>query len=212
MRIAVHPQLHQQGIGTYFLDKIAEFSIVEGADFLASSFGATSALLSFWLTNDFHVARIGFSKDKASGEQSALVLKALSQVAISTLDDISTEFYRCFDYLLTDEYKYLNTALVALVLHYCPKLSCAKLSTRDKANIEAYAQGNRQYSSCVFSLHLWLKQQLSTPTALKDKKLLVLISRIMQKQSINEVCIAYNFTGKKELEQFLRDEIGGLEK
>lgn len=158
------------------------------------------------------MARIGFSKDKASGEQSALVLKALSQVAISALDDISTEFYRCFDYLLTDEYKYLNTALVALVLHYFPKLSCAKLSTRDKANIEAYTQGNRQYSSCVFSLHLWLKQQLSAPTALKDKNLLVLISRIMQKQSINEVCIAYDFTGKKELEQFLRDEIGGVEK
>ena len=207
MRIAVHPQLQQQGIGTYFLDKIAEFSTLQGADFLASSFGATKALLSFWLINDFHLARIGFTKDKASGEQSALVLKALSQSATKALDDISTEFYRSFDYLLTEEYKHLAAELVALILQYCPQVSCATLSARDKANIEAFAQGYRQYSCCVFSLHLWLRLQLSSSTELEEKALLVFISRIMQKHDIKDVCNVYGFTGKKELEQFLKSKI-----
>lgn len=207
MRIAVHPQLQQQGIGTYFLDKITEFSILQGADFLASSFGATKALLSFWLTSDFHLARIGFNKDKASGEQSALVLKSLSQAGKTALDDISTEFYRCFDYLLTDEYKYLSAELVVLILHCCPSLSFDMISTRDKANIAAFAQGHRQYSSCVFSLHLWLKQKLSGSAALEDEDLLILVSRIMQKQSIDDVCDLYSFTGKKDLEQFLKSTI-----
>jgi len=207
MRIAVHPQLQHQGIGTYFLDKLTEFSTAQGADFLASSFGASSGLLSFWLTNDFHLARIGFSKDKASGEQSSLVLKALSQVAIKALDDISTEFYRCFDYLLTDEYRYLSADIVALILHYNPQLLSEMISARDKANVETFAQGHRQFSSCVYSLHLWLKQQLSSSAALEDENLLVLISRIMQKQSITEVCSAYGFTGKKDLEQFLKSTI-----
>jgi len=207
MRIAVHPQLQQQGIGAHFLDKITDFSLLQGADFLASSFGATKALLSFWLTNDFHLARIGFNKDKASGEQSALVLKALSQAGSTALDDINTEFYRCFDYLLTDEYKHLAAELVALILHYCPQLSCVMLNVRDKANIEAFAQGYRQYSSCVFSLHLWLMQRLSNTTALVDKDLLVFISRIMQKQSINDVCNVYGFTGKKDLDQFLKSKV-----
>ncbi len=207
MRIAVHPQLQQQGIGSYFLDKITEFSTLQGADFLASSFGATRDLLSFWLTNDFHVARIGFNKDKASGEQSALVLKPLFQAGKTALDDISTEFYRCFDYLLTDEYKNLSAELVALILYYCPQLPYATLSTRDKANVEAFAQGHRQYSNCVFSLHLWLKQQFSSSRAFEDEKLLVLISRIMQKQSINDVCSEYGFTGKKDLEKFLKSTV-----
>ncbi len=207
MRIAVHPQLQQQGIGTYFLDKITELSTLQGADFLASSFGATKALLSFWLTSDFHLARIGFNKDKASGEQSVLVLKALSQSGKVALDDINTEFYRCFDYLLTGEYKYLPAELVALILHCCPPLSFDMISLRDKANIKAFAQGHRQYSSCAFSLHLWLKQQLSGSAALKDEELLVLVSRIMQKQSIDDVCSRYGFTGKKSLEQFLKSKI-----
>jgi len=207
MRIAVHPQLQQQGIGSYFINKITAFSTLQGADFLASSFGATKALLSFWLTNDFHLARIGFNKDKASGEQSALVLKALSQAGTTALDDICTEFYRSFDYLLTDEYKHLTAELVAFILQYCPQVSCARLSARDKTNLEAFAQGNRQYSSCVFSLHLWLRLQLSSSTALEDKALLVFISRVMQKQTINDICNVYGFTGKKDLEQFLKSKV-----
>ncbi len=203
MRIAVHPQVQQQGIGSLLLTEIAKFSQAQGADFLASSFGATKSLLSFWLTNGFQLGRIGFSKDKASGEQSALVLKALSENSELALATINAEFYRCFDYLLVDEYKNLATNLVALIQHYCPQSPLLVLSTLDNANVEAFAHGYRQYSSCVFSLHLWLKQQLSRQS-LDDKVLSVLISRVMQKHSISQVCRTYGFTGKKALEQFLK--------
>ncbi len=207
MRIAVHPQIQQQGIGSYFLDKITEFATLQGIEFLASSFGATSTLLSFWLTNEFHLARIGFNKDKASGEQSALVLKALSQVGETTLEDISMEFYRSFDYLLVDEYKFLSAELVALIQHYSPPSSYGMMSERDSANIEAFSLGHRQYSSCVYSLHLWLKQLLSNSSTLEDEQLLVLISRIMQKHSISDTCKTYGFSGKKDLEQFLKSTV-----
>jgi tRNA(Met) cytidine acetyltransferase len=207
MRIAVHPQLQQRGIGSYFLKEITEFSTLQGADFLASSFGATQALLSFWLKSDFLLARVGFSKDKASGEQSALVLKSLSQAGNVALIDINAEFYRSFDYLLTYEYKYLSVELAALILHFCPTEYLSPLSLRDKANVEAFSQGHRQFSSCVFSLHLWLKQQLVTRTVFEDKNLLVLLSRIMQKHSINEVCTEHGLTGKKSLEQFLQSSV-----
>ena len=207
MRIAVHPQLQQQGIGSYFLKKIANFSRLQGADFLASSFGATKALLSFWLQNEFVLARIGFNKDKASGEQSALVLKALANAGNTALVDIKAEFYRTFDYLLVDEYKYLSGKLVALIMHHYPTELLAALSARDKVNIDAFSQGHRQFSSCVFSLHLWLKQQLVEPTAVEDDTLVVLIRRIMQKHSISEMCAEYSFTGKKALEQFLQSSI-----
>ncbi|GAA6170798.1 GNAT family N-acetyltransferase [Colwellia sp. KU-HH00111] len=207
MRIAVHPQLQQQGIGTHFMQEISGFASHQGADFLASSFGATASLLSFWLTNDFSLARIGFNKDKASGEQSALVLKPLTEQASNALVDINTEFYRSFDYLLQDEYKYLSAQLVALVLQKCPATSLALLTDRDLANIEAFSQGHRQFSSCAFSLHLWLTQLLTQQSTIEDDALFVLISRIMQKHSISNVCSAYGFTGKKALEQYLQSEI-----
>jgi len=207
MRIAVHPQLQKQGIGAYFLKEIANLASLQGADYLASSFGATKTLLSFWLHNEFVLARIGFNKDKASGEQSALVLKALSKGGDTALTDINAEFYRSFDYLLLDEYKYLSAKLVELILHCCPAEYLTSLSARDKANINAFSQGHRQFSSCVFSLHIWLKQQLVQPTIVEDDSLLVFISRIMQKHSISEVCNEFGFTGKKALEHNLQSAI-----
>jgi tRNA(Met) cytidine acetyltransferase len=207
MRIAVHPQLHSQGIGRDFLDEIAKFASLQNVDFIASSFGATKPLLSFWLKNNFHLARIGFNKDKASGEQSALVLKALSEKSNVVLDDINANFYRSFDYLLTDEYKFLSAELVALILNYCSESYLIELSSRDIEHIRAFALGHRQYSSCVYSLHLWLMLMLARSTVNIDDDVFVFISRIFQKHSITEVCSTYGFTGKKALEQFLKAKI-----
>ena len=211
MRIAVHPQLQQQGIGSLFLNGISSFAKAQGADFLASSFGATKSLLSFWLSADFKLGRIGFSKDKASGEQSALVLKSLSSKNEHVLVTINTEFYRTFDYLLVEEYKHLATNLVALIQQYCPQSFLPKLTVLDKANIDGFAHGYRQYANCVFSLHLWLKQQLCHQR-IDEEVLSVLIARVMQKHSISNICSTYNFTGKKALEQFLKTSVmNGLE-
>lgn len=207
MRIAVHPQLQQRGIGSYFLGKISQFSAAQNIDFLASSFGATSSLLSFWFDNDFRLARIGFTKDKASGEQSALVLKALSVSSLIALRAINKEFYRSFDYLLTDEYKQLSAELVLLILKKLSASECCTLSAKDNANIEGFSQGYKQYSGCVFSLHLWLKHQVTLCNESDASDLLVFISRVMQKHSIADVCNTYQFTGKKALETFLRAKV-----
>lgn len=206
MRIAVHPKLQQQGIGTLFLNEISVFAERQGADYLASSFGASKALLSFWFASEFKLVRIGFSKDKASGERSALVLRALSKNVVDELKTINLEFYRSFDYLLVEEYKYLAIDLTLLILKHCPKSLLVELSTLDKANVEAFARGYRQYSTCVFSIHQWLKQQVCYQN-ISEHVLSILIARVMQKFSINEVCDNYRFTGKKTLEQFLRANI-----
>lgn len=203
MRIAVHPQIQQHGIGSLFLHELTVFSKAQGADFLASSFGATQPLLSFWLTAGFKLGRIGFTKDKASGEQSALVLKPLSEKSEREVRIINDEFYRQFDYLLVDEYKYLAPSLVALIQQHCPVVSLMALSKLDRANIDAFVRGYRQYSSCVYSLHLWLKQQL-TKQSFTDDELSVLISRVMQKHSVTEVCNTHHFTGKKSFEKYLK--------
>lgn len=206
MRIAVHPQIQNQGVGSFFLNEITRYAKEQDADFIASSFGATKNLLSFWLNENFTLGRIGFSKDKASGEQSALVLKSLSVDAEQTLNTINTEFYRTFEYLMTEEYKGLSTKLVALILQYYPQSSLSTLNTLDKANVEGFAYGYRQYSCCVFSLHLWLKEQIGNHT-LDDKTLSVLIARIMQKHNINDICRIYRLTGKKALEHFIKTSI-----
>ena len=69
-------------------------------DFIGASFGITPALLSFWLAAEMKVTRIGFTKDKASGEHSVMVLKTINADMQGHLNQLSSEFYRSFDFLL----------------------------------------------------------------------------------------------------------------
>ena len=211
MRIAVHPQIQQQGIGSLFLNYIELLAVEQGADFIGSSFGVNSELLSFWLNDGFSTARIGFTKDKASGEHSALLIKGLNVKNKRKQQEFHRNFYQSFDYLLLDEYKALTTELVFLLLSQNTKDNLSALSARDISNVEAFSQGERLYSSCCYSLYLWLKHDLldenkNYPSDVMQTNL-VLISRLIQKHDIDSVCQQFGLTGKKMLNQQMKDYI-----
>ncbi|WDE12768.1 tRNA(Met) cytidine acetyltransferase TmcA [Thalassomonas haliotis] len=224
MRIAVHPMCQQKGLGSYFLTCLEQYGQAQQIDFIGSSFGANTRLLSFWLEGDYQLARMGFTPDAASGEHSALVLKTLNPDSGALQQEIRQQFYRSFDYLLLEEYQNLPVDLVALILRYCPRAALAGLSDFDRRTVAAFAAQQRLYSSCVYSLHLWLKSLLAKTAATtsvkakaqaKEKKapttteqaLYPLISRILCKHSISQVCHQYGFTGKKALNQYLISQV-----
>jgi len=206
VRIAVHPNIHAHGIGSLFLDKISKHA-ERDYDYLGASFGANKEVLNYWLQNEFKIARIGFKRDKASGEHSALVIKALEtkNSAVSQLfDEVDQAFYRSFSYLLTDEYSQLAPELVWLVLHFQNSRYLQELPLQDKQAITDFATKRRLYSNCAYSLHLWLIHHSRMPF---DQNVLPLIERILQKQSVATVCEKYGFTGKKALNQHLVDYV-----
>ena len=211
MRIAVHPQIQQRGIGLHFLAQIQQLAAEQGADFIGSSFGVNAELLSFWFKAGFTMVRIGFTKDKASGEHSALVIIGKNKNAEQRQQQFKQDFYRSFDYLLLEEYKTLSSKLVHLLLAQTAKESLTKLSFADIESVYAYAQGERLYSSCAFSLYQWLKHDLlthnkHTPTDVIQHSL-VLIARLIQKHESDTVCQLYGLTGKKMLNQHIKNYI-----
>lgn len=221
LRIAVHPELQQQGIGSYFIQKITMFAKELGHDFIGSSFGANHDLQSFWLDANFSTVRVGFTKDKASGEHSALVLAGLNNEALAQVEYLSREFYRCFDYLLLDEYQSLAPELILLLLKNNLATELLPLSDLDRANVQAYVNGERLFSSCVYSLYLWFKRDLlckrqnvatgNNKHQTTDKQSqtsinmeLVLLARLIQKHDIKAVCQQFSFTGKKALNESMK--------
>lgn len=209
MRIAVHSQFQQQGIGQHFLTRIVQFAQQQGVDFISSSFAANADLLSFWLKQHFTIARLGFSRDKASGEHSALVIKAVNQNE-NFVQGLRREFYRSVDYLLTEQYKFIAPALVAVILGRAPVASLSPLSHHDKAAINAFVNGDRQYACSAFSLFLALKHSLANGQVKADDDIEVLIKRLIQQHSIDDICQQHDFTGKKAVEQWLRDKVKAL--
>jgi tRNA(Met) cytidine acetyltransferase len=211
MRIAVHPKIQQLGIGSKFLSHIELLAKEQGADFLGSSFGVNAELLSFWLSAGFSITRIGFTKDKASGEHSALLVKGLNVKTNLKQKFFQCNFYRSFDYLLLEEYKTLTTELVFLLLRQSTQADLSTLSTLDISNVQAFACGERLYSSCCYSLYLWLKHDLVLDDKNRSDEVIkncsVLIARLIQKHDSDTVCQQFGLTGKKMLNQKMKDYI-----
>lgn len=204
MRIAVHPQCQHKGIGRLFLSNIFEYGESLQFDFIGASFGCNPQLLNFWLSCDYHLARIGFNQDAASGEHSALVISAISERAQAVQSKTNREFYQSFTYLLSDEYQQLSDILIYSILNNCPKDYLPILSPSDINTVLAFAQKERLYSSCAYSLHLWLFHQFNAPF---DEHLLPILSRLLKRMPIAQVCAVYQLKGKKALNQLILDYV-----
>ncbi|MBA6328543.1 tRNA(Met) cytidine acetyltransferase [Colwellia sp. MB02u-6] len=200
MRIAIHPQFQGQGLGRHFLSAIERHITRQGIDFIGASFAGNATLLKFWQQAGFAVARVGFSKDKASGEHSCLVTKALTPNASHLQQVIVEQFYQQFDYWLTDEFTQLPAKLVWQLLKGNTTLKTSVLTRDILQSVNDFTSGQRQFSSCVYALHHWLLRHC---TEQFNPEVLPLLARILQKNSIEKVCQQYGFTGKKALNQHL---------
>jgi tRNA(Met) cytidine acetyltransferase len=200
MRIAIHPEIQGQGLGQYFLKCIEQQSVMQNIDFIGASFAGNSELVKFWQQAGFSLARVGFSKDKASGEHSCLVTKALTPSAKNLQHAFTEQFYLQLSYWLTDEFKDMPAKLVWQLLNGNTELKRLEFPPELAETLNDFACGQRQFSSCIYALQRWLISHLTEDF---DAGVLPLIARILQKHSIEQVCKQYSFTGKKSLNQHL---------
>ena len=200
MRIAVHPELQGLGLGKYFLNAIEQHSLMKGTDFIGASFAGNATLVRFWQQSGYSIARVGFNKDKASGEHSCLVTKALTPRAKNLQHAFNAHFYQQLNYWLTDEFKHMPTQLVWQLLNGNTAIKSSNLADETLQNVNDFTSGQRQFSSCIYALHQWLLKHVTEDY---DSSVLPLVARILQKNSIENVCEQYGFTGKKSLNQHI---------
>lgn len=204
MRIAVHPELQGTGLGKYFLNAIEQHSLMQDIDFIGASFAGNATLVRFWQQSGFSAARVGFNKDKASGEHSCLVTKAFTPRASHLQSAFNEQFYQQLNYWLTDEFKYMPAQLVWQLLNGNTAIKTSNLTDETLQSVNDFTLGQRQFSSCIYALHQWLLKQATEDY---DSNVLPLIARILQKNSIDNVCKQYGFTGKKSLNQHIIDYV-----
>lgn len=200
MRIAILPELQDKGLGRLFLSNIEEYAQQQNVDFIGTSFGANKPLLNFWQKQNYKIARIGFTRDKASGEHSALLLKAINKQHSKFLDKIEDSFYQSFDYLLAEQYADLMPDLVWQIMTYCPLVSLPILNNPDLKAIEDFYTKKRQYSVCVYHLHKWLQHQMKLPF---DPAMAPIINKVFQRKEVSSLTEIYRFTGKKAFNNHL---------
>lgn len=215
VRIAIHPEVQQLGLGHKLIKQCKLIACEQGSDFITSSFGANAQLLNFWLASDFKLTRIGFSKDKASGEHSALVIHSLNDKNELFANSLAENFSLDFHYLMSDEYKYLATDLMLLVLRQLPDPYLTlnhQQAHVDQETVLDFANGYRVFSSCAPALRrkcitLVNTDKVSLTDTLSDTDvgLMVMLRKVIQQQSWSDIYQEFNLTGKKQTLQLMKE-------
>ncbi|WP_432698548.1 tRNA(Met) cytidine acetyltransferase TmcA [Marinobacterium sp. YM272] len=121
MRIAVHPALQSEGLGSQLLQAIVAQAEREGVDYLGASFAATPLLLGYWRSNGFLPVRVGDQLDPVSGSHAVLVLRALSAQSRKWLPGMRQHFVDGLRYRLAGSLAHLPANLFPGLFAVAPK-------------------------------------------------------------------------------------------
>lgn len=207
MRIAVHPALQGQGLGSHLLKIVVELEQQRGLDAFGTSFGATPELLRFWQAAGFGLVRLGFSRDHASGTHSAVMLRAFTSAGHAVFDDVRNRFQHALNI-------WLQEPLAALAEDIKESLATeaqtdfVSLSAADWQDIESFAYTHRGYEACMWSLHKLLVQHDSELATLDEPEQQIIDYKIRRGLGWSETVSLIAATGKAEAIVRLRRAVG----
>jgi len=211
MRIAVHPSMSRQGLGSTLIKAAVRLGQTNQIDYLSASFGFTPLLNDFWHKNDFQLLRIGYHKDAASGAQSAIVLRQLNTRIQQDLQLAQEQCQQHFIFGLNTVYRTLDVDTTLGVLKSLA-LPINKQSNHDIEIISAFAHHHRSFEDCAQVLFIFIlncfSMDLIKTLAMKEQQLVCL--RILKVESIATCTKHLKLNGKKQLDITLKSAISQL--
>ena len=201
MRIAVHPQVQQNGIGKRLLDLIKQSAKQKRVDYLSSSFGATDELLPFWFQQGYIPLHVGVKRDKASGSHNIVVGQSLSAMAQQALAGIQREFQAQFPHTLMESLPYLSSCMVLAVyktFRYKHQPHQLQQSLLD------YQREHRAYESISGQLWKWSIRNPNIINQATELQRSVWCDKILKKLPWQEVAHTYHLAGRKGVETVLK--------
>ncbi|WP_051902134.1 GNAT family N-acetyltransferase, partial [Photobacterium sanctipauli] len=210
MRIAVHPELQQQGIGQVLLQYTATWAQAH-FDYLGTSFGYVPELLQFWHKAGYRPVRLGLKKDAASGYQSLQCTLALTSQSQQWLGDADQLFAANLHFNASECFSGLSASSFTALYRYVVKdLVCpASLPQHLVAQqLALYCRGGLGYELALPALTTALISALSgdiqTDNNRSDWSALA-VAKVIQRKPWPAIVEEFNLSGRKEAEQLLRD-------
>lgn len=198
MRIAVHPELQNKGLGKRMLTQL-EQSLPSHVNYLSTSFGLTDELLRFWNSVGYQPIRLGTMRDAASGCYSLLMVRQLANKPQKWIDEAELLLCEFMSMSANLVYSKLEPSLNRSLLS-APRMKIA-LHPCQLMLIRNYALGGGSYES-VF---VWLKQWLLKNGLVSVSDLM--ICKLFLNHDWESCAKQFNLTGRKQVEQEIRREV-----
>lgn len=211
LRIAAHPALQRQGLGSRLLDAIAADARAKGLDFIGASFGASGALLDFWRQAGFLPLRLGHTREASSGSHALLLARALSARGQTLLSAIHTRFLQHLPALLADGISGVDEAVSARLRAAARSIEAddAALSAQDWRDIDSFVRGARGYAICQVPLRKLVQlAQDGAPLSAAQRELIR--RKLLLCEPWPALVSALGFAGRAQAIDALRVAIGVL--
>ncbi|HET8807471.1 MAG TPA: GNAT family N-acetyltransferase [Methylophaga sp.] len=210
IRIAVHPALQGQGLGSRLLDNIqSHFS--GQCDVIGTSFALDRDLLNFWLNNDYLPVRVGQQADEVSGQRAGILLRAISKAGESVINKAQQIWQNDWPFLLLQAQRELDHQLVIL-LSQTLRTETVVIEAHEQQAIERFAWQQRAFESTESLLWRWLQPKLLSGqlTGLVSAHQALLVKKIIQGQSFSQVASVLSLPGRKAIIEQLRQAVAAL--
>lgn len=201
MRIAVHPDLQNKGIGSELLRFIVNDSKLAELDAIGTSFGMNEDLLNFWRNLNFNVVRIGFTREQTSGEYAVVMLLPLSKVGSNDNDEAQVRFNYQIYYWFNDVLNNLSTELKNNFSYTENKEQ--NLSLLENKDLQSFLKYSRNYELCISALNKFVMIHLKKieDNGFPENFRTILESKIIDKQSWKDISKKMKLSGQAEARQ-----------
>jgi tRNA(Met) cytidine acetyltransferase len=211
MRIAVHPKLQGQGLGSQLLAYLRQQMTAQDGHLLGASFGATPALLRFWHRQGLLPVRVGFRRDHASGEHSVMVLASLSAEGDAVYRAARGRLCEDLPHWLSDPLRALDARVAAQLLQRAEDGHALQLNGLDRQVAQDFANGARSFEDSLASLWRLSVIALANPACnLNADAQTVLIAKVLQKRSWRQLSRLAEVSGRGAALQLLRQAVRTL--
>lgn len=186
VRIVIHPDCQQQGLGTALLDALVDQARRAGVDYLGASFAATVDLLGYWRCNGFLPLRVGDQLDPVSGSHAVLVLRPLSAPCKTWFAHARQRYGERLRYRLPGSLRQLPVALLPALF---ADLAMSAPDPEQRRRLAGFAYQRRSLESTLIELdRLLLATVAQWPAAgLENSDQQLLVARIWRQQPPTEV-------------------------
>jgi len=211
MRIAIHPEFTNLGLGSALINATYDYAENKHIDFISTSFGVTPELVPFWSKNQFGILKLGTHKDGASGTQSMIMMRAISAQSDQLFTQYADIFKDTFLFGLSRQHRALSTEKVLTVLENLP-LTSTQINSNEQSQLQAFAEHFRSFDDSLAILHPFILNCVADKVIhhLNKPQIYLLLMQVFQGRSVQTAVQTFKLKGKKQLDGELRAGVKAL--
>ena len=187
VRIATHHAVRNGGLGSRLLDEVhAEFGggesgSADGVDYFSVGYGATPRLLRFWRRAGYRTVHLSTSRNDASGEHSAIMLRPETAAGRGLLSRHAAAFRDRERDGLSDAHRDVDPDVVGGALRACPAPVPVDLTETEWRSVVGASFGPGMYDSAPGAFRdLAIAALVEDAPELDDRERRLLVRKVLQ--------------------------------